>query len=118
MKSVGHGITTVQDLENNAEVWNLILALSQDIGHKLRVYNKNACGVAIYVRYMHCGAEVEIEWKGKEFGIWSDRNTIRITSIGSVERKFNSVDDALEYIICGDRLRDVITQVTVIDRTI
>ena len=52
MKSVGHGITTVQDLENNAEVWNLILALSQDIGHKLRVYNKNACGVAIYVRYI------------------------------------------------------------------
>ncbi len=52
MKSVGHGITTVQDLENNAEVWNLMLALCQDIGHKLRVYNKNACGVAVYVRYV------------------------------------------------------------------
>lgn len=53
MKSVGHGITTVQDLENNAEVWNLMLALSQDIGHKLRVYNKNACGVAVHIRYVH-----------------------------------------------------------------
>ncbi len=52
MKSVGHGITTIQDLENNAEVWNLMLALSQDIGHKLRVYHKNACGVAIYIRYV------------------------------------------------------------------
>ena len=52
MKSVGHGITTVQDLENNAEVWNIILALTQDIGHKLRVYNKNATGVAIYIRYI------------------------------------------------------------------
>ena len=52
MKSVGHGITTVQDLENNAEVWNIILALTQDIGHKLRVYNKNAAGVAIYIRYI------------------------------------------------------------------
>lgn len=52
MKSVGHGITTVQDLENNAEVWNIILALTQDIGHKLRVYNKNASGVAIYIRYI------------------------------------------------------------------
>ena len=75
----------------------------------------------------HCGRhssfltlkrEQKIDAKGKEFGIWSDRNTIRITSIGSAERKFNSADDALEYIVCGDRLRDVITQVTVIDRTI
>ena len=50
MKSVGHGITTMQDLENNAEVWRVMLALTQDIGHKLRVYNKNAGGVAIYIR--------------------------------------------------------------------
>ena len=67
---------------------------------------------------MRYGAEVVIEWKNKEFGIWSDRNTIRITSIGSAEQKFNSADDALEYTVCGDRLRDVITQVTVIDRTL
>ena len=52
MKSVGHGITTVQDLENSAEVWNVMLSLTQDIGHKLRVYNKNAGGVAIYIRYV------------------------------------------------------------------
>ena len=52
MKSIGHGITTVQDLENNAEVWNVMLSLTQDIGHKLRTYNKNAGGVAIYIRYI------------------------------------------------------------------
>ena len=52
MKSIGHGITTMQDLENNAEVWNIMLALTQDIGHKLRAYNKNAAGVAIYIRYI------------------------------------------------------------------
>lgn len=52
MKSIGHGITTMQDLENNAEVWNIMLALTQNIGHKLRVYNKNAAGVAIYIRYI------------------------------------------------------------------
>lgn len=51
MKSVGHGITTMQDLENNAEVWNVMLALTQDIGHKLREYNKNASAVAVYIRY-------------------------------------------------------------------
>ena len=50
MKSIGHGITTMQDLENDAEVWNIILALTQDIGHKLQAYNKNAAGVAIYIR--------------------------------------------------------------------
>lgn len=50
MKSIGHGLTTPEDLENPAEVWRLMLALTQDIGHKLRVYNKNACGVAIYIR--------------------------------------------------------------------
>lgn len=52
MKSVGHGITTMQDLENNAEVWRIMLALTQDIGMKLRLYNKNAGGVAIFVRYI------------------------------------------------------------------
>lgn len=52
MKSVGHGVTTMQDLENNAEVWRIMLALTQDIGKKLRLYNKHAGGVAIYVRYV------------------------------------------------------------------
>lgn len=52
MKSVGHGITTMQDLENNAEVWRIMLALTQDIGKKLQLYNKNAGGVAIHVRYV------------------------------------------------------------------
>ena len=52
MKSVGHGITTMQDLENNAEVWRIMLALTQDSGKKLRLYNQNAGGVAIFVRYV------------------------------------------------------------------
>ena len=30
----------------------------------------------------------------------------------------DTADDILEYIVAGDRLRDVITQVTVYDRTI
>jgi len=50
IKSVGHGITTKQDLETEAEVWNIMLALVQDIGHKLRVYEKAAGGVAIHIR--------------------------------------------------------------------
>ena len=50
VKSVGHGLTTTQDLENSAEVWNIMLALTQDIGHKLRKYEKRAGGVQIDIR--------------------------------------------------------------------
>ena len=50
IKSVGHGITTVEDLENNEQVWPVFLELTQDIGHKLRVHKKSADGVAIHIR--------------------------------------------------------------------
>lgn len=50
IKSVGHGITTKEDLENAGEVWNIMLSLVQDIGHKLRIYEMKAGGVAISIR--------------------------------------------------------------------
>lgn len=50
VKSVGHGITCVADLENNEEVWKVILALSQDIGHRLRLHGLTARGVQLFVR--------------------------------------------------------------------
>ena len=50
VKSVGHGITTKSDLQNNNEVWNVMLSLTQDISHRLRVCQKFACGVAIVIR--------------------------------------------------------------------
>lgn len=49
-KSAGHGITALQDLENSAEVWKFILELSQNIGHRLMLYNKKAAGISIFVR--------------------------------------------------------------------
>ncbi len=49
-KTCGHGITTLQDLEDSAEVWKVMLELSQDIGHRLYTYRKKATGVAIMVR--------------------------------------------------------------------
>ena len=74
--------------------------------------------ISEFKQSMRYGAEVVIEWKNKEFGIWSDRNHIRITSEEGEEFKFSTADEALEYLICGDRLREIITQVTVVDRTI
>ena len=50
IKSVGHGITTVADLEENEQVWPVFLELTQDIGHKLRVHGLSAEGVAIHIR--------------------------------------------------------------------
>ena len=50
VKSIGHGMTFTEDLKSEEEVWALILELSQDIGHKLRVHQKCAEGVAIYIR--------------------------------------------------------------------
>ena len=50
VKSIGHGITCVSDLEDEEEVWKVILALSQDVGHRLRVHELSARGVQISVR--------------------------------------------------------------------
>ena len=50
MKSVGHGITTVKDLEKPEQVWAVFLELTQNIGHKLRVHELSAEGVAIHIR--------------------------------------------------------------------
>ena len=49
-KSLGHGITCNADLENEEEVWRVILQLSQDLGHRLRVHNLSASGVKLSVK--------------------------------------------------------------------
>jgi DNA polymerase-4 len=50
IKSVGHGITCVADLENDSEVWKVILELTQDISHKLRINGLCANGVSLSVK--------------------------------------------------------------------
>lgn len=50
VKSVGHGITCVSDLDNSEEVGKVILELSQDIGAKLRTHGLSANGVSIHIR--------------------------------------------------------------------
>ena len=50
VKSIGHGITCTADLENEEEVYKVILELSQDVGHRLRVHELKASGVQIAVR--------------------------------------------------------------------
>lgn len=49
-KSCGNGITTLQDLEAPEEVWKVMLELSQEVGHRLFLYNKRAAAIAIDIR--------------------------------------------------------------------
>lgn len=69
---------------------------------------------------MRQGGEVVFSWRGREYGIWSEGEYIRITCSDDAKKTkvFRTADAALEYTVGGDRLRDVITQVTVLDRTI
>lgn len=70
---------------------------------------------------MKCGGEVEFEWKGTHYGASHSVNgkiIVYLYNQPDTTKYFNTSDDALEYIASGDRLRDIITQVTVIDRTI
>lgn len=71
---------------------------------------------------MRCGGEVELEWKGIHFGIvrygTDNKISIYLWNQPETEQLFSTADDALEYMVGEDKLRDVITQVRVIDRTI
>ena len=49
-KTAGHGITTLRDLVSDGEVWPVLLELAQDVGHRLRLYDRKATGVAIAIR--------------------------------------------------------------------
>lgn len=76
------------------------------------------------------GGEVEIEWRGRSYGIFSQLcrtpdsplqkmiSEIAIDDPASTEKWCDTADEVLEYIVGDDRLRDVITQVTVWTRTI
>ncbi len=50
IKSIGHGITCTADLLNEEEVFHVMLELSQDIGHRLRIHGLSAQGVQVYIR--------------------------------------------------------------------
>lgn len=76
--------------------------------------------VSDFKRSMRYGAEVVIEWNGTTYGIWSENGAVRITCVEFPEKnhQYQDSDEALEYMVGEDRLRDVITKVTVLDRTI
>ena len=60
VKSVGHGITCVEDLTDDERVWLVLYELSQDVGHRLRRYGLMASSVQVSVRDRDLGWE---EWQ-------------------------------------------------------
>ena len=50
IKSIGHGTTCTSDLRYKEEVWKVILELSQDIGHRLRLHELCAKGVQLTIK--------------------------------------------------------------------
>ncbi len=64
--------------------------------------------------------EVEFEWKDKEYSITHPDGKISVCQGDHYSEALDvdTADEALEYMLDGDRLRDVITQVKVWYRTI
>ncbi|MCI1966287.1 MAG: hypothetical protein LKJ17_09200 [Oscillospiraceae bacterium] len=68
---------------------------------------------------MSRNGEVEFEWNGKNYSITHpDKISISEANKHDTEKLCNTADEVLEYRVGDDRLRDVITQVTVWSRTI
>lgn len=56
-KSIGHGMTSIEDLTSPYEVQKFMLELTQRIGHKLYTYEKKAGGISITVKDKHLHSE-------------------------------------------------------------
>lgn len=80
---------------------------------------------------MNCGGEVQFVWNGVTYCCFGNipsvsgaQRQMLISQVGSAEvnrrteKWCKDADEVLEYVVGSDRLRDVITQVTVIERTI
>ena len=68
------------------------------------------------------GAEIEFDWKGHSYGVIRYGTDNKITVYGAykseTEKVYETPDDALEFMLGGDKLRDVVTKVNVIGRTL
>ncbi|MCH5353737.1 MAG: hypothetical protein J1E06_09760 [Acutalibacter sp.] len=71
---------------------------------------------------MRCGGEVEFEWKGVQYGVVRYGKDHKITIYEAYQPESEMVcetaDDALEYMLGKDRFRDVLSQVTILFRSI
>ena len=74
---------------------------------------------------MSRGGDVEFKWKGTNYtlsSVWpNEKMKFSIGPCTRVEKDctvYDTVDELLEYKVGGDKLRDIITQAEIIDRTL
>ena len=70
---------------------------------------------------MRWHGEVEFTWNEKLSALRTaamEKSVFPLANQEETEKLCNTSDEVLEYMVGADRLRDVITQVTVLDRTI
>ena len=66
------------------------------------------------------GSEIQFEWNNKDYSITHPDGIISVCEGDkySEAKDYETVNEALEYIIDGQRLKEIITKVDVFDRTI
>ena len=77
--------------------------------------------ISDFKAYMRWHGEVEFAWKENLYVIThrsSGKISISAANREETEKLCDTADEVLDYMLGSDRLRDVITQVTVLDRTI
>lgn len=78
--------------------------------------------ISEFKRSLSWGAEIEFEWKNVHYGVirygTDNKITIYEANKPETEKVCETPDEALEYMVGEDCLRDVITQVNVLARTI
>ena len=68
---------------------------------------------------INCGGEIEFKWNGVDYGAFQINGKYMISwNNGKKEAQFNTVDELLDFVLGTDRMRDVITEITVLARTI
>lgn len=71
---------------------------------------------------LKCGGEIQFRWKGIDYGVVRYGINKKITAYRAHDPEsqvaYNSSDEALEFMVGEDRLRDIITEVEILFRSI
>lgn len=67
------------------------------------------------------GGEVQFVWKGKQYTtskITGNKFFISEAYNEETEKLYDTAEELLDYVVDGDKLRDIITKVEVVERTL
>lgn len=84
--------------------------------------NLNFESASEFKKVLSWGAEIQFDWKGHSYGVVRYRVDNKITAYEARKsgsgKVYETPDDALEFMLGEDKLRDVVTKVNVIGRTL